>query len=218
METTILLNLDDLIEFHLYKQRRSWVGRLRMLAFVFLPLLIVSLALYMLYRHTNGQLQFSTHMLPCLSLLPIVWWLLDTASRWFLRRRICLELKADPNESMLGEYRVNLSPNDVAIEQPAGAPVCIPWHGIAKVLANADYAYLFTNTEYAIILPQRCFADHNYFQAFVRMAVTYHWSRETSDRTLPEQSIPSKAESNHASAAVQNIPMRLAGLSSEPRS
>ena len=218
MEATILLNLDDLIEFHLYKQRRSWVGRLRMLAFVFLPLLIMSLVLYMLFRHANGQLQFSTHMLTCLLLLPIVWWLLHTASRWFLRRQICLELKAVPNQPMLGESRVTLSPNGVAIEQLARAPVSIPWHGIEKVLANADYAYLFTDTEYAIILPQRCFADHNYFQAFVRMAVTYHWSRETSDRTLPEQSIPSKAESNHASAAVQNIPMRLAGLSSEPRS
>ena len=48
------------------------------------------------------------------------------------------------------------------------------WHGIDKVGATLDHAFVYINTTTAIILPCRAFRDDRAFKDFVDAARSYH--------------------------------------------
>ncbi len=47
------------------------------------------------------------------------------------------------------------------------------------MVANGDYCYVFTDPARAIIVPCHSFSDDHAFRAFVQVAVTYHWHKES---------------------------------------
>ena len=177
MEIKTNITKQDWIEFHLFHQLRRRRALGRHLAWAFVPpLAIIGLLFAVIAHNTSGPIRYS-NTLPLALILPLYLALFYGVTRRQLAREITASLESHTDRFFLGERVVALSPEGIAVTTESESTFR-RWEEIPQVLANADYGYIYSGTDQALIIPQRCFQENGYFRAFIKSAVFHHWEKE----------------------------------------
>jgi hypothetical protein len=178
MEIRTHITKSDLVEFHLFQLARSQRERARRIYWALLPPVAIAGVIFSLIaKHVAGPIRPST-LLPMVPIVPLYLVLLHRFTQRRLAQQVDRLLKSGNACSALGEYLITIGEEGItAAEGPETH--FRSWNKVRRVVANGDYCYAFTDTARAIIVPRHSFSDEHAFRAFVKVAVTYHWHKES---------------------------------------
>jgi hypothetical protein len=81
-------------------------------------------------------------------------------------------LRKEQNAKWLGFRSLTIAPENLNITTELSAN-CILWSGVHKIKSTDDYAYLYTSSSEAIVIPTRAFRNDKEFDQFVAKAIEY---------------------------------------------
>ncbi len=179
MEIKTHITKDDLVEFHLFQLARSGRERALRIVWALVPPISVTGAIFWLIAHyLPGPIRTVT-LLPLAPIVPLYLVLLHRLTQRRLVRQVDRLLESGQACSALGEYLVTIGEEGITRVEGTISQFR-SWNEVQRVVANGDYGYVFTEPDRAIIIPRHSFSDDHTFRAFVKVAVIYHWHKESA--------------------------------------
>jgi len=179
MEIKTHITKSDLVEFHLFQLARSRRERARRIFWALLPpVAVTGVIFWLIAKYVAGPIRPST-LLPMVPIVPLYLVLLQRLTQRRLAQQVDRLLECGHACSALGEYLITIGEEGItAAEGPETH--FRSWNKVRRVVANGDYCYVFTDPARAIIVPRHSFSDEHAFRAFVKVAVIYHWHKESA--------------------------------------
>ena len=199
MEIKTQITKADLVEFRLFHTLRSVRSRLSFFSWALLPPLAAAVVLF---GFTAGHLPLLAR-LALWSVVPLYFALFYYLTRRRLAKELEHALISGPTHSELGDKVIDVEEKGVRLND-GSEDVFLNWAEIPRVIVNNSYGYIYTSTDRAIIVPQRCFADGNAFALFMKVAVIYHWNVQ---RAVTEQDQPVVAPAQAITQQTGTSPM-----------
>jgi hypothetical protein len=187
MEVEYDQTLEDHIAFNAYHQASQpwWRRNVRVLMLGILMLILTGFLLVEILSLADQQRPanrrgltdlpasdqaFLLFVLAC----PLTFWaVLAWGKRYLVRWQITRLVRHPQNEKLLLGWRsCSIGPEGVTFRQEGGSGN-FSWATVPRICQTEEYAFIYTTTYQAIIVPRRAFASAEEFQEFVATARAY---------------------------------------------
>jgi hypothetical protein len=200
MEIRTHITKSDLVEFHLFQLTRSRRERAHRIFWALLPpVAITGVIFWLIAKYVPGPIRPST-LLPMVPIVPLYLVLLHRITQRRLTKKVDRLLKSGHACSALGEYLITIGEEGITSTEGPDTRFR-SWNEVSKVEANGDNCYFFTEPDRAIIIPRHSFSDEHSFRAFVKVAVIYHWHKESAATQAAAEAVEAAAKGAHEKSA-----------------
>jgi hypothetical protein len=200
---TLVLNLDtepmaikiqvtkqDWVRFRLFDVHRRSSARFRWLAGLVLPpLLILAASIGALAVLGMRPIALLTTLAPA-SLVTVLYWVLFTQiEKRRAGQQFDMLAKSSREQFLSGEIDIDVSEEGVTAVS-GSARNSWRWQQLHSVVSNEDYGYIYLYPGRALIIPRHSFPDAEAFRVFIKMAVIFHWNKESNGRNQDSKQQP----------------------------